>query len=82
MIFVDLSLAQVAAFGSILAVLLEPIKALFRPTLVSISNLYSFRYLFLAKKYEKNFSQEAIIGIVYALSSALVILLVEDMLTD
>ena len=79
-IFVDLSLAQVAAFGSILAVLLGAHQSSLSTYLGSLSATFiASGIFFLAKKYEKNFSQEAIIGIVYALSSALVILLVEDM---
>lgn len=79
-IFVDLSLAQVAAFGSVFSVLLGADQSSPLTYFGSLAATFlASGIFFLAKKYEKNFSQEAIIGIVYALSSALVILLVEGM---
>ena len=79
-IFVDLSLAQVAAFGSTLALLLgyehhsrQGYYVAFFCTLIA-----SFIFA-LARRDEKKFPQEAMIGITYALSSALVILVIDKM---
>jgi zinc/manganese transport system permease protein len=79
-IFVDLSLAQVAAFGSTLALLLgyehhsaEGYFIAFFFTLIA-SLIFA-----LARREEKQFPQEAIIGVTYAMCSALVILVVDKM---
>ncbi len=78
-IFVDLSLAQVASFGATLALLWEP-EGTSNSTgyFVSLGATFLAAGLFaLARRYEKYFSQEAIIGIVYAMASAAVVLVVD-----
>lgn len=75
-IFVDLALAQVAALGSIVAFLLgfkfqSTISYLFSLLFALIgASIFSF-----ARPTAKKFSQEAVVGIVYAVSTALSILL-------
>jgi len=77
-IFVDLSLAQVAAFGATLAILLGFDHASTATYFVSLGSTFLAAALFaIARKNEKLFSQEAIIGIVYALASAAVVLVVD-----
>ncbi len=77
-IFVDLSLAQVAAFGATLAILLGFDHHGTATYFVSLGCTFLAAGLFaLARRYEKRFSQEAIIGITYALASAAVILVVD-----
>lgn len=79
-IFVDLSLAQVAALGATATLAFGFDHE--SPAVYIFSLLATFlaASLFaLARKQEKKFSQEAIIGIVYALGSASVILFVNRM---
>src|SRR4051794_31045224 len=77
-IFVDLSLAQVAAFGATLAILLGFEHGSTATYLVSLGSTFLAAALFaLARRHEDLFSQEAIIGIVYALASAAVVLVVD-----
>ena len=77
-IFVDLSLAQVAAFGATLAIFFGFEHGSPASYLISLLCTFIAAALFaLARRYEKLFSQEAIIGIVYALASAAVILVVD-----
>ena len=79
-IFVDLSLAQVAAFGATLAILLGFDHHSSAAYFVSLSCTFIAADLFaLARRFEKRFSQEAVIGITYALSSAAVVLVVDHM---
>ena len=79
-IFVDLSLAQVAAFGATAALLFGYEHNTVAGYCFSLGSTLIAAALFaLARKQEKIFSQEAIIGIVYALSSAAVVLLVEHL---
>jgi zinc/manganese transport system permease protein len=79
-IFVDLSLAQVAAFGATLAILLGFDHHDSATYFVSLAATFVAAALFaLARRHERAFSQEAIIGIVYALSSAAVVLVVDRM---
>src|SRR5437870_3234646 len=69
-IFVDLSLAQVAAFGATLAILLGFEHDSSATYFVSLGSTFCAAALFaLARRHEKLFSQEAMIGIVYALAS-------------
>src|SRR5471032_2851015 len=77
-IFVDLSLAQVAAFGATVAILFG-FEHHAPPTyFISIGSTFLAAALFaLARRHEKLFSQEAIIGITYALASAAVVLVVD-----
>jgi zinc/manganese transport system permease protein len=77
-IFVDLSLAQVAAFGASLAIFLGFDHSSPATYFISLFSTFAVAALFaLARRYEKIFSQEAIIGIVYALASASVVLVVD-----
>jgi zinc/manganese transport system permease protein len=77
-IFVDLSLAQVAAFGATLAILLGFNHHGFGTYFISLGSTFLAAALFaLARRHEKVFSQEAVIGVVYALASASVVLIVD-----
>ncbi len=77
-IFVDLSLAQVAAFGATLAILMGFEHHSGAAYFISLGSTFVAAALFaLARRHEKLFSQEAIIGIVYALASAAVVLVVD-----
>ncbi len=78
-IFVDLSLAQVASFGATLALLWEAEGAANSTSyFVSLGATFLAAALFaLARRYEEHFPQEAIIGIVYAMASAAVVLVVD-----
>ncbi len=74
-IFVDLSLAQVAAFGSTAALIagLEPHSM--GSYFCSLGATFLASLLFaLARRKETHFNQEAIIGITYALASAAVVI--------
>src|SRR6185437_1493417 len=67
-IFVDLSLAQVAAFGTTVALFAGVEEHSTASYLISLGATFLAASLFaLARKKERYFSQEAIIGIVYAL---------------
>jgi len=77
-IFVDLSLAQVAAFGATLAIFFGFDHHSPGTYFVSLGSTFVAAALFaLARRHEKLFSQEAMIGIVYALASASVVLVVD-----
>lgn len=77
-IFVDLSLAQVAAFGATLAVFFGFDHHSPATYFISLGSTFCAAALFaMARRHEKLFSQEAIIGIVYALASASVVLVVD-----
>ncbi len=77
-IFVDLSLAQVAALGATLAVFFGFDHHSAVTYFFSLACTFIAALLFaLARKEEKFFSQEAMIGIVYALSSAAVVLVTD-----
>ena len=77
-IFVDLSLAQVASFGATLALLWTGEHESSATYFVSLGATFVAAALFaLARRFEHRFSQEAVIGIVYALASAAVILVVD-----
>lgn len=74
-IFVDLSLAQVAALGATVGLLFGLEPHTLGNYLVSLGSTFVASAVFaLARRHEKYFSQEAIIGIVYALGSAAVVL--------
>jgi len=79
-IFVDLSLAQVAALGISLGLLLgfEEHSAVVYFIALLMTFIASAVFA-LARRHESLFSQEAIIGIVFALSSAAVVLLADKM---
>lgn len=77
-IFVDLSLAQVAALGATVGVLFGFEHHSAATYFISLGSTFCAAALFsLARKHENLFSQEAIIGIVYALASASVVLVVD-----
>lgn len=77
-IFVDLSLAQVAAFGATIAILFGFEHGSPAGYFISLAFTFVAAALFaLARRYEHMFSQEAVIGIVYALASAAVVLVVD-----
>ena len=79
-IFVDLSLAQVAAFGSTLALLFGYEHHSTAGYVIAFLFTLVASFVFaLARREEKHFPQEAIIGITYAMCSALVILVVDKM---
>ena len=77
-IFVDLALAQIAALGATIAFLLE-IEHGAGPYLVSLAfTLIGAAIFALTRNVEKRrIPQEAIIGVTYAISSALIILLMD-----
>lgn len=77
-IFVDLSLAQVAAFGASAAILLGIEHHSPATYFVSLGATFAAAALFaLARKHEQMFSQEAVIGIVYAFAAAAIVLVVD-----
>jgi zinc/manganese transport system permease protein len=77
-IFVDLSLAQVASFGTTIALLWDKEHDAPETYFISLGATFIAAGLFaIAKRHEKRVSQEAIIGIVYALASAAVVLIVD-----
>ena len=77
-IFVDLSLAQVAAFGATLGILMGFEHHSLATYFVSLGSTFIAAALFaMTRKYERLFSQEAMIGITYALASAAVVLVVD-----
>jgi zinc/manganese transport system permease protein len=79
-IFVDLSLAQVAALGATVALFFGFEHGTIEAYLFSLLSTFVAASLFaLARKQERFFSQEAIIGIVYAFGSAAVVLMVDRM---
>ena len=75
-VFVDLALAQSAAFGLAIAFLLGWEPGTLKSYLMALSSALTASVLFtLIASYKKQIYQEAFIGIVYALFSVLVILL-------
>jgi len=77
-IFVDLSLAQVASFGATFALLFVSEHDSAASYFISLGSTFVAAGIFaLARRYEHQFSQEAVIGIVYALASAAVVLVVD-----
>lgn len=77
-VFVDLSLAQVAAFGATLAVVLGHDHHSPAAYFFSLGSTFVAAAIFArAREHEKHLSQEAVIGVVYALASAAVVLVVD-----
>ena len=77
-IFVDLSLAQVASFGATLSLLWDPEHRTAASYLVSLLCTFIASALFAsARRYENRVPQEALIGITYAFASAAVILVID-----
>ncbi len=79
-IFIDLALAQVAAFGSVFALLLGYDHHDIRTYFISLgATLLAAVFLTYSNRFKKMISQEAIIGILYALASATIILLIDSL---
>lgn len=77
-IFVDLSLAQVAGLGATLALLMGFEHKTTGAYFISLSATFLAAGFFaLARRFEKVFPQEALIGIIYAFASAGVVLVVD-----
>lgn len=77
-IFVDLSLAQVASFGAAVALMFDPEHSSPTGDAISLACTLVAAFVFaLARRHEKTFPQEALIGIVYALASAALVLVVD-----
>lgn len=77
-IFVDLSLAQVASFGAALALLWEPEHSGPTAYFISLGCTFVAAFIFsFARRHEKLFPQEAIIGLMYALASASLVLVID-----
>ncbi|MEQ1875675.1 MAG: metal ABC transporter permease [Bdellovibrionia bacterium] len=78
-IFVDLSLAQVATFGTALALWIGLEHTSTQAYLISLSStLIAAVFFAWGRRFEQIFSQEAVIGIVFAMASAAVILVVDN----
>ena len=79
-IFVDLSLAQVAGLGTTVALFLGFEHHSTGSYFISLGHTFAVAILFSwARKVENKISQEVLIGIVYALASALVVLVVNNL---
>jgi zinc/manganese transport system permease protein len=77
-IFVDLSLAQVASLGSTVALLWDPEHKSPAGYFIALAATLLAAGLFaLARRSERYISQEAIIGIVYAFASAAIVLIID-----
>lgn len=77
-IFVDLALAQVAAFGSAFAFLVGYEHNDYQTYLISLgATLIAALFLSYTNRFRKQLSQEAIIGVIYALASSAIILLID-----
>lgn len=77
-VFVDLSLAQVASFGATLALLIDPEHQSPIGYFISLgATLLAAAVFAFARRFEKQISQEALIGITYAFASAAVVLVVD-----
>lgn len=79
-IFVDLALAQVAAFGSALAFMYGHDHHELSTYFYSLgATLVASSFLAYSNRFRNQLSQEALIGVIFALSSATIILLTEKM---
>ncbi len=77
-IFVDLSLAQVASFGATLALLLNAEHHSTTSYFISLSATLVAAAIFAsARRFENKLPQEALIGITYAFASAAIVLVVD-----
>ncbi len=77
-VFVDLSLAQVASFGATLALLIDPEHQSGWGYVVSLTATFIAAGVFaFARRFEKRLPQEALIGITYAFASAAVVLVID-----
>ena len=79
-VFVDLSLAQVASFGATVALLWDPEHQSSMGYFVSLTATFIAAALFaMARRFEKKLSQEALIGITFAFASAAVVLVIDKL---
>jgi zinc/manganese transport system permease protein len=79
-VFVDLSLAQVASFGATLALLWDPEHHSASGYFLALGATFVASAIFaLARRFEKKIPQEALIGITYAFSSAAVVLVIDKL---
>ena len=79
-IFVDLALAQVAALGSVVAFLFNFEHSDKMTYFISLAGtILAALFLALSNRYRDRLSQEAIIGILYACSTASIVLIVDKM---
>ena len=79
-IFVDLALAQVVALGSTIAFLFGFEHAATMTYFISlVGTIIVASFFTLAHRYQKRFSQEAMIGIFYACSTASIVLIIDKM---
>jgi zinc/manganese transport system permease protein len=79
-IFIDLSLAQVAGLGTTVALLFGIEHHSTGSYFISLAHTFAAAALFAwARRVDSKISQEVLIGIVYALASALVILVVNNL---
>lgn len=77
-VFVDLSLAQVAALGATIALLIDPEHQSSIGYVLSLSATLVAAGIFAsARRFENQISQEALIGITYAFCSAAVVLVID-----
>lgn len=77
-IFVDLSLAQVASFGATLSLIWDPEHRSPLGYFLALGATFLAAGLFaFGRRHEHRFSQEALIGIVYAMATAAVVLVVD-----
>lgn len=79
-VFVDLSLAQVASLGSTFALLIDPEgNTTIRYGVSLLATLFAAGLFTLARRHEKLISQEALIGVTYAFASATVVLIADKL---
>lgn len=79
-VFVDLSLAQVASFGATVALLWDPEHESSTGYFIALAGTFIAAAIFaMARKFEKKISQEALIGITYAFASAAVVLVIDKL---
>lgn len=79
-VFVDLSLAQVASFGATVALLWDPEHHSSMGYFVALGGTFIAAALFaMARRFENKISQEALIGITFAFASAAVVLVIDKL---
>ena len=77
-VFVDIALAQIAALGTAVALLLDlPVESFVAYAAGLGATLLGAGVLALTRSRERRVSQEAVIGVVYAVSAAAAVLLVD-----